>query len=85
MHLLGASNLFIRIPFLLEGTMQGLLGSILSLLILYSFYSLQNYLLESLLRLPFIIPQNIVLYNFIFGISLALIGSLRGISKYLPK
>ena len=85
MHLLGATNSFIRFPFVAEGIIQGLIGAGLSLLILYLLRSLQSYLVEPLVRLPLVEPVNLIIYNIIFGLMLALIGSYRGISKYLPK
>ena len=85
MHLLGATNNFIRFPFVAEGIIQGLIGAGFSLLILYLLRSLQSYLLEPLVRLPLVEPANLITYNIIFGLMLALIGSYRSISKYLPK
>ena len=85
MHLLGATNSFIRFPFVVEGIIQGILGAGFSLLILYLLRSLQSYLLEPLVNLPLVEPANLIAYNIIFGLMLALIGSYRGISKYLPK
>jgi len=85
MHLLGATNSFIRFPFVAEGIIQGLIGAGFSLLILYFLRSLQSYLLEPLVRLPLVEPVNLITYNIIFGLMLSLIGSYRGISKYLPK
>ena len=85
MHLLGATNSFIRFPFVAEGIIQGLIGAGFSLLILYLLRSLQSYLFEPLVRLPLVEPANLIAYNIIFGLMLALIGSYRGISKYLPK
>ena len=85
MHLLGATNSFIRFPFVAEGIIQGLIGAGFSLLILYLLRSLQSYLLEPLVKLPLIEPTNLIAYNVIFGLMLALIGSYQGISKYLPK
>ena len=85
MHLLGATNSFIRFPFVVEGIIQGVLGAGFSLLILYLLRSLQSYLLEPLVNIPLVEPANLIAYNFIFGLLLALIGSYRGISKYLPK
>jgi len=84
MHLLGATNSFIRFPFVVEGIIQGVLGAGFSLLILYLLRSLQAYLLEPLVNIPLMEPANLIAYNFIFGLLLALIGSYRGISKYLP-
>ena len=85
MHLLGATNSFIRFPFVVEGIIQGILGAGFSLLILFLLRSLQTYLLEPLIKLPLVEPANLIAYNFIFGLLLALFGSYRGISKYLPK
>ena len=85
MHLLGATNSFIRFPFVIESLIQGLIGAGISILILYLLNSLQIYLLEPLIKLPLVQPPNLILYNIIFGIVLALIGSYRGISKYLLK
>ena len=85
MHLLGATNSFIRFPFVVESIIQGIIGAGFSLLILYLLRSLQSYLLEPLVNLPMVEPANLIAYNIIFGLILALIGSYRGISKYLPK
>jgi cell division transport system permease protein len=85
MHLLGATNSFIRFPFVVEGIIQGILGAGFSLIILYLLRSLQSYLLEPLVKIPLVEPANLIAYNFIFGLLLALIGSFRGIAKYLPK
>ena len=85
LHLLGATNAFIRFPFVMEGIIQGLLGAGLSLLILYLLRSLQTYMLEPIVKIPLIQPDNIIVYNFVFGVFLALIGSYRGISKYLTQ
>jgi cell division transport system permease protein len=85
MHLLGATNSFIRFPFVVEGIIQGILGAGFSLSILFLLRSLQTYLLEPLIKLPLVEPANLIAYNFILGLLLALFGSYRGISKYLPK
>ena len=81
MHLLGATNSFIRFPFVVEGIIQGILGAGFSLSILFLLRSLQTYLLEPLIKLPLVEPANLIAYNFIFGLLLALFGSYRGISK----
>jgi cell division transport system permease protein len=85
LHLLGATNSFIRFPLVVEGIIQGLLGAGFSLLTLYLLSSFQEYLLEPMIRLPLVRPSNFIMYNLIFGLLLALIGSYRGISKYLPR
>ena len=47
--------------------------------------SLQEYLLEPVITLPFTSPHYLIIYNIVFGLILSLIGSIRGISKYMPK
>ena len=85
LNLLGATNSFIRFPLVMEGVIQGLAGAGISLLILYILNSFQGYLLEPLINLPLVKPSNLVIYNIVFGLMLALFGSYRGISKYLLK
>ena len=83
LHLLGATNSFIRFPFIMEGIYQGLIGSTMALLFLSLLYSLQAYLIESLVRIQLVIPDMIIAGNLMVGILLGLTGSYRGISKYL--
>ena len=72
MHLLGATNSFIRFPFVIEGIIQGVLGAGFSLLILYLLRSLQAYLLEPLVNIPLVEPANLIAYNFIFALAKAI-------------
>ena len=72
MHLLGATNSFIRFPFVIEGIIQGVLGAGFSLLILYLLRSLQSYLLEPLVNIPLVEPANLIAYNFIFALAKAI-------------
>ena len=83
LHLLGATNSFIRFPFIMEGIYQGLIGSAMALLFLSLLYSLQAYLIESLVRIHLVIPDMMFAGNLVIGILLGLTGSYRGISKYL--
>jgi cell division transport system permease protein len=83
LNLLGATNSFIRFPFIVEGILQGLIGAGLSLLFLYMLYSFQAYMLEPLLNIKLVVPEIILIGNLILGSILGLTGSYRGISKYL--
>nr|MBC8478822.1 hypothetical protein [FCB group bacterium] len=82
MRLLGASNIFIKLPFILEGLWQGMIGAFLSLVCLWVFYLLFQYMQESL-KVYIIRPDLLITGNLIVGMILGLIGSYRGISKYL--
>ena len=85
LHLLGATNSFIRFPLVVEGIIQGLLGAGFSISFLFMISSFQEYLFELFMPLPLIMPLDLISFNLILGILLSLIGSYRGIAKYLPK
>ena len=85
LHLLGATNSFIRFPLIVEGAIQGLFGAGFSFFFLYIIASFQEYLFELFAPLPLINPFDFLFSNIVLGVVLALIGSFRGISKYLPK
>ena len=83
LSLMGATNFFIRIPFLMEGIFQGLIGALISILLLFSLSNLLEYIFA-----PFSLIFNsnfqfIILLNIGLGVLLGLIGSKRAISKYL--
>ena len=83
LHLLGASNNFIKIPFLLEGIYQGIIGAGFSLGILWIFKSLMEYIIVPFINFEILNPIIIIPGNFCLGIFLGIVGSYRGISKYL--
>ncbi len=85
LNLLGATNSFIKLPFLIEGLLQGFFGSAISLFVLYFIYSMQIYILDSLINFNPIIPPYIITGNIIAGIFLGLTGSYRGITKGISK
>lgn len=79
----GATRSFIMIPFLIEGIIQGLLGSILAILILVSFFNIFSSRFEnSDLKIEFI-GLDIALYLILIGILLGIIGSYFSVNKYL--
>ena len=90
MRLVGASNITIKMPFVIEGMILGILGSIVPiLLILYGYYAGYNHfdgqLYSPLIKLikpePFIyMLSGIVL---LIGIVVGMIGSYRAVKKYL--
>lgn len=88
MILLGATNWFVRFPYLLEGMILGFLGSVLAGLAVYAVYiSLINYIQQSL---PFIHPitdQKTILTVLggilAAGLFIGALGSSLSIKKYL--
>lgn len=89
MRLVGASNLFIRLPFIFEGMLYGIMSSVLSMLILFmSVKFLTPYVSSSI---PVSNLISVYFGNFwillggqiILGSLLGIIGSLLAMSRYL--
>ncbi len=90
MRLVGASNFAIKLPFVVEGMILGLIGSIIPVFItIYGYYALYNYfggkLFTDLIKLvkpePFIYVASLVIIG--IGILVGMIGSGRAVRKYL--
>tara|TARA_X000001036_G_scaffold69351_2_gene60613 strand:- start:294 stop:1163 length:870 start_codon:yes stop_codon:yes gene_type:complete len=81
--LLGATNLFIRIPFLIEGILQGLIGSFISIISLLILRNTLEYIFIPLVVINDYNFQLIIILNLSLGAIFGLIGSKRAISKYL--
>ena len=83
MRLVGATNWFIRGPFLLEGALKGLLGGLLSLVLCYAGYILfRDNAGGPFAGLIFFRPQQMVLL-IVFGVMLGLAGSLVSVGRHL--
>ena len=91
MRLVGASNMAIKIPFIIEGSFIGLFGSIVPIILTsYGYNALYNYLggeffTSSLGKLvspyPFVIYTSLILLG--IGILVGMFGSHRAVRKYL--
>ena len=83
MRLVGATNWFIRGPFLLEGALKGLLGGFLSLALCYAGYLLfRDKSGGTFAGLLFFAPEHMVVIV-IFGVLLGLAGSLVSVGRHL--
>ncbi|MDO4622472.1 MAG: permease-like cell division protein FtsX [Eubacteriales bacterium] len=93
MKLIGATNAFVRLPFILEGILIGLIGAAIPLVIIFFAYSavikwiLQRFsALSSLMNglLPVVQVYEVLLpVGLILGVGIALIGSVIAIHKHL--
>jgi cell division transport system permease protein len=83
MKLVGATRWFIRMPFLLEGIIQGVLGGIISCLILYSILGISSAWFISELKEFLKIDFHIYGLLFILGIVLGFLGSIISIRKFI--
>ena len=91
MRLVGASNVSIKVPFVIEGLFIGMLGSVIPIILsVYGYTSLYNFFKgklfgSSLAKLvpptPFMYYISLVLLA--IGIVVGMIGSYRAVRKYL--
>lgn len=90
MRLVGSSNISIRLPFLFEGLILGILGSIIPILVtIYGYVLLYDhfngYLFTQIIRL--VEPFNFILYVSaslaIIGAIIGMFGSYRAVRRYL--
>ncbi len=89
MKLVGATNLSIRIPFFLEGITQGLLASLLSLVLLYGGYKalVHKLLIDYSLFLGpmqiIFLPHNLMAGLILLGIALGIFGCAFSMGRFL--
>jgi len=90
MRLVGASNINIKIPFIIEGLFLGILGSIIPIIaLIYSYSTIYEHfdgqLFSPFIRLvsptPFIYFVSLVLL--VIGVLVGMFGSWRAVKKYL--
>jgi cell division transport system permease protein len=82
MRLVGATNWFIRGPFLLEGALKGLLGGVMALGLCWAGYAAFRGNSELFTDLVFFAPHQ-MLVILVFGVLLGLGGSLVSVGRHL--
>lgn len=88
MQLVGATDWFIRWPFLLEGTFQGLIGASLACLLLwFGYHYLLDFLKHTMPFLPFVqdamMMAHLCAILTAFGVFLGTMGSLLAVGRFL--
>lgn len=81
MKLVGATNWFIRIPFIIEGAIQGIVGSIISVIVIYSFYEVIFQRINVVMPMLPLVNDTILIGK--LCLKLILIGTLVGIAGSL--
>lgn len=90
MRLVGASNMYIRVPFMIEGVVIGVLGSIIPISIVVIgyqklFISVKGEFFTSMLQLiepmPFVV--NVSSYLLLAGVAVGLVGSVMSVGRHL--
>jgi len=90
MRLVGASNINIKIPFIFEGLILGMLGAVIPIVItLYGYTALYNHFGGQLFTnfIKLVEPQPFIYYTslalMLIGMIVGMIGSSRAVRKYL--
>jgi cell division transport system permease protein len=92
MKYVGATNWYIRIPFIIEGSLLGICGAVISVMIIRSLYffmygvlqsSLTSLPLGTTLAAPSGVISQIFVYFLFYGIFLGTLGSSFSIKKFL--
>jgi cell division transport system permease protein len=87
MKLVGATNWFIRIPFMLEGVIQGMVGTVVAVLLLlltkpfFTNLAKSFQFLNLTVSVPEILQRSALLL--LFGIVIGALGSLLGLRRFL--
>ena len=85
MKYIGATDAFVKTPFIIEGIIVGVVGAYLSWLLTMPMYSaLQNLVADSALTFPWVdLSQKILYTNLVIGIGISCIACMISIKKYL--
>ena len=83
MKLIGATNAFIRAPFIIEGTLQGIIGSALAAFALAALFYVFNHYIHSLLEYQFIVSHKFHMALLLLGCLGGFVGSRRAIRRFL--
>jgi cell division transport system permease protein len=89
MRLVGATNFFIKMPFIIEGFVQGLAGSLIAFFFLFTVQSFLFPKITSHISLmlgaiePLIISSNLLIILFILGGGLGVLGSLVSLGRFM--
>lgn len=83
MRLIGATDSFIKAPFVIEGFLQGLIGSVISLLMLFLSYRIIS--AKAFFTIPYLVflPSNFIIAVIVGGTALGIFGSNISLGRFL--
>jgi len=84
LHIIGATNTFVKVPFLIEGILQGFIGSFIAFLVLSLFLQIGNNILTQFTSMTIRMDPAAASWMLLIGISISFIGSLRALARFLP-
>jgi len=84
LHIIGATNTFVKVPFLIEGILQGFIGSFIAFLVLSLCLQIGNNILTQFSSKTIRMDPAAASFMLLIGISISFIGSLRAVARFLP-
>jgi len=84
LHIIGATNTFVKVPFLVEGILQGFIGSFIAFLVLSLCLQIGNNILTQFSSMTIRMDPAAASWMLLIGISISFIGSLRALARFLP-
>ena len=84
LHIIGATNTFVKVPFLIEGILQGFIGSFIAFLVLSVGLQIGNNILTQFSSMTIRMDPAAASWMLLIGISISFIGSLRALARFLP-
>lgn len=83
LYLLGSTRQFIKLPFLIDGSIQGLLGGAIAVVAILGMLDVMNYMLEQFVLYRIIKPPFLTSGLVLAGMALGIVGSSRAIRKFI--
>jgi len=84
LHIIGATNTFVKVPFLIEGILQGFIGSLIAFLVLAVCLQIGNNFLTQFSTMTIRMDPAALSWMLFIGISISFIGSLLAVTRFLP-
>ena len=84
LHIIGATNTFVKVPFLIEGVLQGLIGSSVAFVFLSIAFKIGNGLISQFAAITIRMDPAAASVMLLIGILISFIGSFLSVSRFLP-
>lgn len=84
LHIIGATNTFVKVPFLIEGVLQGLIGSSIAFIVLSIALKIGNGLISQFASITIRMDPAAASIMLLIGVLISFIGSFLSVSRFLP-
>jgi len=84
LHIIGATNTFVKVPFLIEGVLQGLIGSSIAFVVLSIALKIGNSLISQFASITIRMDPAAASVMLVIGVLISFIGSFLSVSRFLP-